>query len=93
MLDPVDAEHLFHQQLGIRHDLHLARSLGIRYFERFEQAGVFGDVVGGAAEVAADLDDLAGVGGDVDAVTRRAGVAPRRAVDEGRELQGVGLSM
>ena len=93
MLDAVDAEHLLHEELGIRNDLDLASALGIRNFQSFEQARVFGDVVRRAAEVAADFDDLAGVGGDVDAVAGRAGIAPRRAVDEGRELQDVGRSM
>lgn len=92
MLDPVNAQHLLYQQLGIRNDLDLARPLRIRDFEGLEQSRVLGDVVGRAAEVAADLDDLTTVGSDVDAVTGRAGVAPRRAVDEGRELQDVGLS-
>ena len=37
------------------------RAFVVRDLERVEEARVLGDVVGGAAEVAADLDDLAAV--------------------------------
>ena len=92
MLDPVDAEHLFHEELGVGDDLHLVRSLGLRRLERLQEARVLSHVVRGFAEVAADLDDLAGVGGDENAVAGGAGIAARRAVDECLDLQDVGLS-
>src|SRR5687768_163282 len=38
MLDAVDAEHLFHEQLGIRNDLDLASALGIRDFQGLEES-------------------------------------------------------
>ena len=90
MLDPIDAEHLLHQELRVGDDLDFPGPFLMRDFERLEQARVFGDVVRRAAEGATDFNDVAGVGGDVNAVAGRAGIAPRRAVDECRELQDVG---
>src|SRR5438477_8607088 len=45
MLHAVLAEHLSHEQLRVGDDLDLARPLGFRRFERFEETGVLGDVV------------------------------------------------
>src|SRR5438105_3204280 len=70
MLDSKLAEHLIHQQQRVRDDVHLRGPFGTRDDERFQQTRILRDVVGGGAEEAADLEDLAGVGGHVDAETR-----------------------
>src|SRR5205814_9619827 len=56
------------------------------------KTSVLSDIVGGGAEVARDLDDVAGVGGHVDAVTSWTGIPARRAIDPGSHLQDGGLS-
>lgn len=88
----VNAEHLLHEELGVGDDLDFARPLRVRGLESFEQTRVLGNVVGSPTEETGDLDDLALVGFQVDAVAGGAGIAPGRAVDECRDLQDVGRS-
>src|SRR5206468_1144173 len=83
MLHAVPAEHLLHQQERIGNDLDLGGPFGLRDGERLEETGVLRDIVRRRAEVAADLDDLAGIRGHVDAVTCWAGITARCTVDKG----------
>ena len=93
MADFVLPEHLLHEELGIRNDLHLGRPFFVGDGESVEQAGVFGHVVGRASEVAGDFDDVAGGGLHVHAVAGRPGIAAGGAVDECNDFQDEGLSV
>jgi hypothetical protein len=92
MLDPVLAEHLLHEQERVADDFQLVGSLLLRHVERFEEARVLRDVVGGRTEVAGDLDYFR-VGAKDDAIAGRSGIAARCSVDECDEfLQDAGFS-
>ena len=52
MLDAILPEHLIHQQQRVGDDLDVIGTFRGRGLQRVEQAGVFGDVVRGRAEVA-----------------------------------------
>lgn len=69
VLHAVHTEHLLHQQFGIRPDDDVAVAVLDGVPQRGEQAVVFGDVVRGDADRAAELNDQRAVGGlDANAV-------------------------
>src|SRR6266849_9001878 len=80
-------QHLIHQKQRIGDDLDIGGPFFAGESKRLEKAGVLRDIVGGDAQVAGDYDDGAGVGGHVDPVAGRTGIAARRAIDIGGHLQ------
>src|SRR5688500_7838489 len=97
-LDLVAARELAHQELAVGvegQDLEAAAS---GEGERRQQRRILGDVVGGAAEVAADLDRLGNAAGagnlENDAEAGLARIAARAAIDPGpRRIRSIGLSL
>src|SRR5438477_612115 len=74
--------HLFDQQLGVALDANGANSVGLRVVHRRDEAVVFRDVVGKAADVLLEFRDRSAVRvADQNAVSRGPGIAARAAVN------------
>src|SRR4029077_16618244 len=86
------AAHLFDEELGIAFDAQRLNALRLHVVERGDQAVVFGDVVGHAADVFFQLgDDFTFWVANHHAVSGRAGIAARAAVDIGTISGGRGF--
>jgi hypothetical protein len=81
MFDLERAQHLIDQKLRVGDHFDFPGPFVARHLQSADEAHVFSDVVGGIAQKAGDLNDVAVLGGQVGTVAGGARIAARRAID------------